>query len=242
MSDFSGRRRRSGPSRSRCTGVGILAVALGCSLWLGSSLAPLALAEPASMRVYDTSAERIALGKQTFAICASCHGPVGEGRVGIGPSLVSSSFLAAASDDFLTRTITKGRTGTTMIAWGGVLSEEQIASVVVYLRSLDPVPAAELDESKLHGVADDGRVTFEAICVACHGRAGGGYIESANGTGIGRQAFLSEVSDGYLRYVIANGKSGTPMRPFSADSAVAVANLTSQQIDDVIAYLRSQAW
>jgi mono/diheme cytochrome c family protein len=210
-----------------------------CVLVLRSSLA---FADPTPMRTYDTSAERIAMGQQTFAICSSCHGASGEGRVGIGPSLVSSSFLAAASDDLLTRTIRKGRAGTTMIAWDGVLNDEQIASVVVYLRSLDPVPAAELDESKLRGVADDGRVTFETICVACHGRSGGGYIESANGTGIGRKAFLSEVSDGYLRYVIENGKSGTSMRPFAADSAVAVANLTTQQIDDVIAFLRSQAW
>ena len=233
MRAFSRRRKRSGLIRSLCTGVGFLVVSLQSSL---------AFADSTPMRTYDSSAERIAMGQQTFAMCAGCHGPDGEGRAGMGPSLVSSSFLAAASDDFLTRTIAKGRAGTTMIPWGAMLSDEQITSVVVYLRSLDPVPAAELDESKLNGVADDGRVTFETICVACHGRAGGGYLESANGTGIGRKAFLSEVSDGYLRYVIANGKSGTAMRPFAADSSVAVANLTSQQIEDVIAYLRSQAW
>ena len=176
MAEYSRQRRRWGPSRSLCTGVGIGVVALGA---LGSSLA---LADPTPMRTYDTSAERIALGQQTFAMCGGCHGPDGRGRVGIGPSLVSSSFLAAASDDFLARTITKGRTGTTMIPWGAVLNDEQVASVVVYLRSLDPVPAAELDESELRGVAEHGRVTFETICVACHGRSGGGYLESANGT------------------------------------------------------------
>jgi len=207
-----------------------------------ASLAAAAVGETTPMRTFDSSAERIELGRQTFAICSSCHGPDAQGRVGMGPSLVSSSFLAAASDDFLERTIKKGRTGTTMIAWAGVLSDEQIASVIVYLRSLEPVPPAELDDSKLHGVADDGQVIFESICSACHGRSGGGYLESANGTGIGRTAFLSEVSNGYLRYVIENGKTGTKMRPFAADSAVAVANLTSQQIDDVIAFLRSNAW
>jgi mono/diheme cytochrome c family protein len=233
VSEHPRRRRRSRPIGSVGIGVGFLIAALASST---------ALADPTPMRTYDSSAERIAMGQQTFAMCGSCHGPDGRGRVGMGPSLVSSSFLAAASDDLLTRTITKGRAGTAMIPWGAVLNDEQVASVVVYLRSLEPAPAAELDESKLRGVADDGRVTFESICVACHGRAGGGYLESANGTGIGRKAFLSEVSNGYLRYVIANGKTGTPMRPFSANSAVAVANLTSQQIEDVIAFLRSQAW
>jgi mono/diheme cytochrome c family protein len=213
--------------------IAVLSIALGPAM---------AFADQEPMRTYDTSAERIALGQQTYALCVGCHGTAGEGRVGIGPSLVSASFLAAASDDFLARTITKGRTGTTMIPWAAVLKDEQVASVVVYLRSLAAVPAAELDESELHGVAENGRVTFQTICAACHGRSGGGYAESANGTGIGRKAFLTEVSDGYLRYMIANGKSGTSMRPFSPDSAVAVANLTSQQIDDVIAYLRSHAW
>jgi hypothetical protein len=67
-------------------------------------------------------------------------------------------------------------------------------------------------------------------------------MESANGTGIGRKSFLNSVSNGFIRYLTNHGKSHTPMRPFAYDSKVAVANLTGQQIEDVIAFLRSSAW
>jgi len=160
----------------------------------------------------------------------------------MGPRLNSDTFLAAASDDFLVRTIRQGRAETTMIPWGASFQEEDIQSLVAYLRSLNPVPAATLNESLLNGDVPRGAALYATICAACHGRTGAGYQETANGTGIGRTAFLDSVSNGFLRYIIKHGKSGTQMRPFAKDSKVAVANLTDQQVDDVIAYLRSQSW
>lgn len=195
-----------------------------------------------AMRWIETNAEKINQGKMFFAACGACHGLQGEGRQGIGPRLNSKTFLAAASDDFLMRTISKGRAGTTMIPWGASYQPEVIESIIAYIRSLNPTPAATLNESPLSGDATRGQTLFASICAACHGRTGAGYQETANGTGIGRAAFLNEVSDGYLRYIIKHGKSGTKMRPFDKGSKVAVANLTDQQIDDVIAYLRSQSW
>ena len=194
------------------------------------------------MRTIEVAPEAVAEGQALFAVCASCHGARGEGRMGIGPRLNSTSFLAAASDDLLVRTITQGRAGTTMIGWGASFESAQIEAIVAYLRSWADVPPAALDERPLEGTAAAGAETFRNICASCHGQQGGGYLESANGTGIGRSAFLSEVSNGYLRYLIQNGKSGTPMRPFSEKSRVAVANLSDRQIADVIAHLRASAW
>lgn len=195
-----------------------------------------------NMRWIATTPENVNKGKTFFAACGACHGLQGEGRQGIGPRLNSKTFLAAASDDFLMRTITKGRAGTTMIPWGASYQPDVIESIIAYIRSLNPVPAATLNESPLAGDAASGQEIYASICAACHGRTGAGYQETANGTGIGRAAFLNEVSNGYLRYIIKYGKSGTKMRPFDEGSKVAVANLTDQQIDDVIAYLRSQSW
>jgi cbb3-type cytochrome c oxidase subunit III len=195
-----------------------------------------------NMRWIETSAENINKGKTFFAACGACHGLQGEGRQGIGPRLNSKTFLAAASDDFLMQTISKGRAGTTMIPWGASYQPDVIESIIAYIRSLNPVPPATLNESPLAGDATSGQELYASICAACHGRTGAGYQETANGTGIGRAAFLNEVSNGYLRYIIKHGKSGTKMRPFDEASKVAVANLTDQQIDDVIAYLRSQSW
>ncbi len=67
-------------------------------------------------------------------------------------------------------------------------------------------------------------------------------METANGTGIGREAFLDSATNGYLRYVIKHGKSDTPMRGFAGDDPVAVANLDDDEIENVIAYLRDHAW
>lgn len=203
--------------------------------------APMRTSE-AKMRWIATSAENVNKGKMFFAACGACHGTQGEGRQGIGPRLNSKTFLAAASDDFLMRTISKGRAGTTMIPWGASYQPDVIESIIAYIRSLNPVPAATLNESPLAGDVTRGQALYASICAACHGRTGAGYQETANGTGIGRAAFLNEVSNGYLRYIIKHGKSGTKMRPFDKKSKVAVANLTDQQIDDVIAYLRSQSW
>jgi len=182
-------------------------------------------------------------GKEIYSSkCAACHGAKAEGRIGIGPSLASKTFLEAASDEMLAATIKKGRSGTTMIPWGTVLGETDVRSIIAYIRSTTPHEPAQLDESPLKGSAESGKEIFSGICARCHGSSGAGYQESSSGTGIGRTAFLNSVSNGYLRYIIKHGKSLTQMRPFDSSAPTAVANLGDAEIDNVIAYLRSSAW
>jgi cytochrome c oxidase cbb3-type subunit III len=198
---------------------------------------------PKTMRSVKSSAPAIAAGKATFAAtCVACHGKDGEGRIGMGPKLNSKTFLAAASDDMLIRTISDGRAGTTMISWKASLKPAQVNEVVSYMRSWQNVPAAKLNESPVKGNATAGGKMYFSVCSGCHGRTGAGYQETANGTGIGRRAFLASVTTGYLRYVIRHGKSGTKMRPFAGKNKVAVANLSDAEIENVIAYLRDHAW
>ncbi len=182
------------------------------------------------------------MGKATFGMCMGCHGENAAGRIGIGPRIASKTYLAAASDDFLARTIKQGRSGTTMIPWKSILNDQQVEAVVAYLRSLDPVEPAVLDESELEGVAGNGEQIFRSVCSGCHGRSGAGYQETANGTGIGRKAFLDAASNGFIRYIVSHGKSQTKMRGFARKNVTAVANLSEQEIDDTIAYLRTNAW
>jgi len=181
-------------------------------------------------------------GKATFAMCVGCHGVDGEGQIGVGPNIHSSNYMAMAPNELLVRTVTEGRTGTNMIAWGPILQDNGIADVVAFLRSWQTEPGIELDESPLTGDAATGEEVYQRICATCHGRNGAGYSELGSGTGIGRAAFLSMATDGFLRGVIKEGKDNTPMRPFSADSPVAVANLTDLEIDSIIQYLRTSAW
>lgn len=66
--------------------------------------------------------------------CAACHGENAAGGA-VGPTLVSAE-LKAQSDDFFREVILKGRPGTTMPAWEGRLSAQDIEDVIAYLRSL----------------------------------------------------------------------------------------------------------
>ena len=195
------------------------------------------------MRTIEVTEELQQAGQAFYAqSCVPCHGAEGEGRLGTGPQLNSDTFLAAASDDFLVRTIGRGRQGTTMPGWGRTYDRSEVESIVAYMRGWGEVEAVELDEDPNEGDAEAGAVTFREICAACHGVHGGGYQETSNGTGIGRSAFLADASNGYLRYIIEHGKADTPMRPFGRPEATAVANLTTEQIENVIAHLRSSAW
>ena len=204
---------------------------------------PAVPATPPKMRSVAVTAEKSLKGKEKFeATCSACHGPMGVGRVGVGPALNSKTFLAAASDEMLTRTILKGRPGTTMIAWGAMLKGPDVENVISYMRSWNAVAEAKLDESPANGDAENGKKLFADICAGCHGRTGAGYQETANGTGIGRKAFLQSVTNGFIRYLINHGKSGTKMRPMSKGSKVAVADLTKKEIEDVLAHLRASAW
>ena len=219
-----------------------LAAALVVGLLSPRSVGAADAAGAEAMRTIEVNSESITKGKVHFATCSGCHGMNGEGRMGMAPRLNSKTFLAAASDEMLVRTISAGRPGTTMVPWGMALDKAAIDSIVAYMRSWTEVVPAQLDESVLNGNVEAGAQVFASICAACHGKSGGGYMESANGTGIGRKSFLDSVSNGFIRYLTKHGKSNTPMRPFALESKVAVANLTDQQIEDVIAFLRNSAW
>ena len=193
------------------------------------------------MRYVEVTDEKVTKGKALYASCVGCHGEDGGGKVGQAPRLGSETFLAAASDDYLFRTIKDGRTGTTMIAWGNTYKDEDIEAIIAYLRKTFPSEPVKLDESPLKGSADAGGKLFGEICAACHGVQGAGYMETANGTGIGRKGFVEAASDGFIRYLAKNGKSQTAMRPMSG-ARTSVANLSDEEIDSVIAYLRASAW
>ncbi len=197
---------------------------------------------PENKRTVRIAPDTVPKGKTAFATCAACHGEHGEGKVGAAPALTSKSFLEAASDEMLLTTIKNGRPGTTMVAWKDTLEKGTPEAIVAFLRATTKTEPAKLDESPLKGDAAKGEELFHAICANCHGRTGAGYQESGSGTGIGRKGFLDVASNGYLRYIIKHGKSGTQMKSFAKESRTAVANLSDQEIEDVIAYLRKQAW
>ncbi|MGA9533326.1 MAG: c-type cytochrome [Anaerolineales bacterium] len=108
-------------------------------------------------------------GGEIFSdLCAQCHGEDGRGL--IGPSLANAGFQGSNTDQQIFDTINEGHPATAMIGWGEVLSSEQIAQLVDFIRSLPD-----------KGSETQGEVSFQADilpvldqeCSICHGSLGG---------------------------------------------------------------------
>lgn len=70
-------------------------------------------------------------GAETYDfLCSRCHGSQLEGEV--GPPLGAGSAAAAQSDEYLVTVIERGRGA--MPSFSATLTEDQITSVVAYLR------------------------------------------------------------------------------------------------------------
>jgi cytochrome c oxidase cbb3-type subunit III len=172
--------------------------------------------------------------KQWLLYCALCHGAQGKGYAADNaPSMVTSTFLASADDDFLKNGIELGRPGTAMApygkAQGGPLTPQDTAAIISYIRLLGGNPAPATLPKPGVGTASAGAKLWEANCKKCHGdeKVRGPNIHLAN------QALLASASDSFLLHAIREGRPGTPMEAFAS-------KLGAQQQDDLVAYIR--AW
>ena len=87
-------------------------------------------------------AEAAAKGAEVFRTnCETCHGPQGHGDGPAGQSLEPkpgnlAEVQTRAGDDYLFWRIHDGKPGTSMVAWRGILTDEQIWQAVAFLRTL----------------------------------------------------------------------------------------------------------
>lgn len=170
---------------------------------------------------------------QTY--CALCHG---EDRSGYSadhaPSLRSRSLLSTGLPGFVYQTIGWGRANTAMegysVEMGGPLTSKDILLLTTWLAQVEPVELIDLPDGVITGDAERGGRIYAAQCAECHGETGQGITAPS----LGDQALLAHASDHFLRYAIANGRDGTPMKAFSD-------TLSDEDINGVVAYLRSQA-
>ena len=88
------------------------------------------------------AADAAAAGAEVFKTnCESCHGPQGHGDgpagVALDPAPKNLAELQTqAGDDYLYWRINTGKEGTSMVAWKGVLTDEQIWQAVAFIRTL----------------------------------------------------------------------------------------------------------
>jgi cytochrome c oxidase cbb3-type subunit III len=140
----------------------------------------------------------VAAGKRNFERhCALCHGIDGGG--GRGPNLHRARLVHAPDDNALKSVISDGIPPEMPPAW--FLSEEEVASVAAYVRSLSSVPSEPLP-----GDAKKGQTIFsKSRCEGCHilGQQGNGYGPSLTDIGARRSAI-------HIRQAIAAPASALP--------------------------------
>jgi len=70
--------------------------------------------------------------------CSMCHGADGKGFPALKtPDFTDPKVQASLTDEEIVETVKKGKKGTPMPAFEGKLSDDQINSLVVFIRSLD---------------------------------------------------------------------------------------------------------
>lgn len=173
--------------------------------------------------------------------CAVCHG--NEGKGGVGVPLALPDFQYAVSDQFLARTIRRGRPGRVMPAFKK-FSNAQITAIVRHIRTWDPGKPIRYPRIKVTGDPAKGRILYKKHCAACHGK----NAKGGEGTGVtfsrprnlsiiapalNNQGFLYAASDQMIKATLMNGREGTPMVSFLKQG------LNEQNINDVVSFIRS---
>ena len=174
--------------------------------------------------------------------CTGCHGGGGVGRRSPGmpsfPAIANPDLLSRVSDEFLTETITRGRPGRRMPAWGevsGGLKAEEIRKVVVYLRQLGPAYKPDgKPERWINADPAEGKRLFESTCSGCHGANGQG----GEGPALNNSVLLASATDSYFVQTISLGRRGTAMQGF-LEPHPARPTLSDDEIENIVAFLRT---
>jgi len=75
-------------------------------------------------------------GKELFGpACSACHGPGGQGMVGVAPNLTDKVWLYSSAEDTIIETITKGRVNR-MPAFGEFLGDAKVHLLTAYVYGL----------------------------------------------------------------------------------------------------------
>jgi mono/diheme cytochrome c family protein len=166
-------------------------------------------------------------GSQLFASnCAACHGQFGEGgpnptRSGdMIPPISSAEFLGTRDDATIRSIIAQGQPDLGMnpfgSSYGGPLSDDEIDSLVAFIRSWQANPPQVAPPQPPTPTATSApptktaAETYQGVCAQCHGANG----EGASGPALNTTDFQSEYDDQALYSIIHDGVPGTPMLAF----------------------------
>lgn len=102
---------------------------------LAPKVAPQSEVKAEELIALTKDATHLASGKEVFvAKCMPCHGPEGQGIV--GPNLTDDFWIHGGKITDTYRTVNVGVVDKGMLAWKGLLPDEQIRDVVAYIYTL----------------------------------------------------------------------------------------------------------
>ncbi|MGD2027950.1 MAG: c-type cytochrome, partial [Anaerolineales bacterium] len=126
----------------------------------------------------EISSETVSLsGPEAFqSLCAQCHGTSAEGD--LGPSLRSAEFREENNREDIFDSINLGHEVTPMIAWGEILTAQQIDEIVDFILSL---PISEGEDAGEVSFAATIKPAFDTYCEACHNESftSGGWLSTS---------------------------------------------------------------
>jgi mono/diheme cytochrome c family protein len=182
---------------------------------------------------FATSPEEVAQGQGLFAQnCVVCHGEAGDGSALEGAAdFTDADFMANKDPAEFFGAITKGIEGTSMPAWGGTLSDDDIWALVSYVWTFayeygaeaaeGPTPEAELPTEPDPEVG--AQVWAQKPCSGCHGaNAEGGIGPRLAGTSLVFDEVLLQVRIG-----------AAPMPAFSEEE------VSDLEVQHIYAWLQS---
>lgn len=188
-------------------------------------------------------------------LCMRCHGENGDGKGMISTYLdpyprnfTDAGFMNSKTDERLTTSVKNGVEGTSMPAWGKVLSDQQIKGVLEYINQNftkearreikqrdvpDQNPVAMSTESIARGEA-----TYLMRCTGCHGRKADGKGPNSldilpRPRNLLNAGFIRNASDRRMFESILYGVQGSAMPPWID------YGLTKNDVGDLVNYIRS---
>lgn len=165
--------------------------------------------------------------------CSVCHGDHGDGRsrasTGLTPPPRNFTEAGDLSRDYMIHAVTHGKLGTAMTSWTTRLNQQQIESVVDYVRSTFMMETIELYSSS-------GRMAYNHYCKSCHGEQGQGVL-AVGLTTVPRSFSTRDTSDALSRErmiaATTHGMPGTLMLGYKD-------KLTPGQVGAVVDYVRNE--